>query len=1016
MPLFSEKSLVEDYFVQKLQEKGWKFIPADNLERESLEEPLLTPMLIRALKRLNANIGIGDEEIKQVLNELKLKTSGAEHCKQILNYLKYGIPIKFERERVVKNVKLFDYDNTTNNDFSVSRQVTHQSGDKQIRNDIILYINGIPVVNIECKNPTSLTENWYTAYKQIIDYWKTVPEPYKYIQIGIAAEQTARYFPTAPWQQEDVKIHQWRTQNTPDPLDATTEMLTPETLLNIIRNYLFFRIEHGATTKVIARYMQYRAAEQIFNRVIGYLKGETDKNKGLIWHWQGSGKTLTMIFAANKLYRNPLLENPTIFFIVDREELQEQLYQEFTALDITKPETIDTIQALRQTLKHDENRGKRGIFITLIHKFRPEELTQLQKELETLSQKQETIQNRKNVILFIDEAHRTQYGILAAQMKQTLKNAFAFAFTGTPIAKTGRDTYQEFSYPDDPQNKCLDRYFIIDSIQDGFTLKIAYQPRLEKQEGIHLKKEMLDSFIQIGIYDEIPEEYREKTEEKIKQKLNQIKIVLENPERIKLVAQDITEHYKENLDGKFKALVVAVNRRACVRYKRELDKHLPKEYSEVVMTFTRTDPQEIQDYQKELTTRYHGKEIEDILKQIIDNYKEQDYPKILIVTDMLLTGFDVPILQTMYLDKPLKEHRLLQAIARTNRPYKDIKEAGLIIDYVGILKEFTRAFENYTKEDIQGILLDLNTLTQEFTQKIDETMALFPDIPKDQDDRQTMLKAFETITTDAPNKQEGQKAKKFQQNYRHLRKLFELLGTHQIKLQKLKEYTWLTQVYGYYIHWLRQEKYEEYRYVPKYFPKTLKYVYKTTQLADIERQYPTIQFDTNYLKNLQEKIKTKQEKAANILFTLNRFIIIDKHRNPIYETLTEKVERILKLWKEKTKDYQKIYNQAAQIVNEIQQLQTRQNQLAFTDLQYAILLTLEKTLPPNKNLTQDVQELTAQLQKQMFKGWQTQQTTRKTIERETRKYLRKYIKQHNLTLAQINQLHQKIMESVKTYG
>jgi type I restriction enzyme R subunit len=1007
MPLFSEKSLVEDYFVQKLEERGWKFIPSDNLERESLEEPLLTPMLIRALKRLNANIGIGDEEIKQVLNELKLKTSGAEHCKQILNHVKYGIPIKFEKERVVKYVKLFDYDNTANNDFIVSRQVIHQSGDKQIRNDIILYINGIPVVNIECKNPTSLTENWFTAYKQIIDYWKTVPEPYKYIQIGIAAEQTARYFPTAPWQQEDVKIHQWRTQDKTDPLDAITEMLTPSTLLNIIRNYLFFRIEHGTTTKVIARYMQYRAAEQIFNRVIGYLKGETDKNKGLIWHWQGSGKTLTMIFAANKLYRHPLLENPTIFFIVDREELQEQLYQEFTALDITKPETIDTIQALRQTLKHDENRGKRGIFITLIHKFRPEELTQLQNELDTLSQKQETIQTRKNVILFIDEAHRTQYGILATQMKRTLKNAFAFALTGTPIAKPGRDTYDEFSYK--PEELYLDKYFITDSIEDGFTLKIAYQPHLEKQEGIHLKKEMLDTFIQVE-FEEIPEEYREKTEEKIKQKLNQIKIVLENPERIKLVAQDIAEHFKENLDGKFKALVVAVNRRACVRYKRELDKHLPKEYSEVVMTFTRTDPQEIQDYQKELTTRYHGKDIEDIRKQIIDKYKEEEYPKILIVTDMLLTGFDVPILQTMYLDKPLKEHRLLQAIARTNRPYKDLKTAGLIIDYVGILKEFTRAFENYTKEDITGVLLPIDELATEFTQTLDQTMALFQDIPTDKDDRQTMLKAFETITADEQN------AKKFRNNYRQLRKLFELLGTHPIKLEKLKEYTWLTQVYGYYIHWLRQEQYEEYKYVQKYFPKTLKYVYKTTQLSDIERQYPTIQFDANYLKNLQEKIKTKEEKAANILFTLNRFIIIDKHRNPIYETLTERVERILKLWKEKTKDYEKIYNEAAQIVNEIQQLQTRQNQLAFTNMQYAILLTLEQKLGPNKSLIQDVQELTALLQPFMFKGWQTQPTTRKTIERQTRKYLRKYIKQHNLTLQDIDQLQQKIMENVKTYG
>jgi type I restriction enzyme R subunit len=994
---------VEDYFAQELEKKGWKFIPSDNLERENLEEPLLTPVLIRALKRLNANVGIGDEEVKQAITELKLKPSGSEGSKQILNYLKYGIPIKFEKDRTVKYIRLFDYENIQNNNFTISRQVIHRFGDKEIRNDIILYINGIPIVNIECKNPTSLTENWYTAYKQVIDYWKAISDPYKYIQIGIASAETTRYFPTAPWQEETL-THQWRTPNK-DPTDSTIEMLTPATLLDIIQNYLFLRIERGATTKVVTRYMQYRASEQIVNRILNHLQGKTDKNKGLIWHWQGSGKTLTMIFAANKLYRRPLLENPTIFFIVDREELENQLYQEFTALDITKPETIDSIHALKTIIKHDENRGKRGMFITLIHKFRPEELTQLQKELDILSKTSETIQTRKNVILFIDEAHRTQYGLLAAQMKQILKNASPFALTGTPIAKTGRDTYTEFSYP--PKEPYLDKYFITDSIEDGFTLKIAYQPRLEKD--VHLKKDQLDTFIQVE-FEEIQEEYREPVEEKIKQKLNAIKIFLENTDRIKKVAQDIAQHYKENLDGKFKALIVAINRLACVRYKRELDKLLPKEYSEVVMTYTRTDTQEIQDYLKELTARNHGKQIEDIRKETIDKYKEEDFPKILIVTDMLLTGFDVPILQTMYLDKPLKEHRLLQAIARTNRPYKDLKTAGLIIDYVGILREFTRAFENYTKEDITGVLLPIDELAKEFTQTLDETMTLFQDIPKDQHDRQTMLKAFETITTNEQN------AKKFQQNYRHLRKLFELLGAHEIKLQRLKEYVWLTQVYGYYIHWLRQEQYEEYRYVRKYFPKTLKYVYKTTELADIERQYQTITFDTDYLKNLQEKIKTKEEKAANILFTLNRFIIADKTKNPIYETLTEKVERILKLWKEKTKDFDKIYNKGTKIIEEINQLQSRQNQLAFTDLQYSILLTMEKTLGTDKNLKQDTQELTAQLQPHMFKGWQYQQTTRKTIEREIRKYLRKYIKQHRLTLADLEQLYQKIVESVKTYG
>ncbi len=1006
MQLFSEKSVVEDYFIQRLQAKGWRFIPADSLERESFEEPLLVSVLTRVLNNLNTEKGLGEAEVRQVLNELKFKTAGAEHVKQVLNYFKMGVPVKFEKERVVKYIRLFDYDNVSNNDFIVSSQVVHQNGDKKIRNDLILYVNGIPLVNIECKNPASLTEDWYAAYKQIREYEEMVPELYKYVQIGVAAEYTVKYFPTTPWSRSDVKIHEWRHPGFQDPVDAIVEMLSPENLLNIIRSYLFFRVERGVATKVITRYMQYQAAEKIFNRVILNLEGKDTKNKGLIWHWQGSGKTLTMIFAANKLYLNPVLDKPTIFFIVDREELQEQLYQEFTALDIVKPEVVDSIEVLRRILRFDENRGKRGIFITLIHKFRPEELVELQKELESLSEKQETVQNRKNIILFIDEAHRTQYGLLAAQMKQILKNAFAFAFTGTPIMKIGRDTYQEFSYPSEGEHY-LDKYFITESIKDGCTLKIAYQPRLEKD--VHLDKAMLEEFIQSD-YEEIPEEYREKTEEKIKRKLNQIKVILENPQRIDKIAYDITEHFKENLDGRFKGLIVAVSRLACIRYKRVLDKLLPKEYSEVVMTYNRTDPQEIQDCLKELTNRYYSNDTEEIRRKIIERFKEDDYPKILIVTDMLLTGFDAPILQTMYLDKPLKEHRLLQAIARTNRPFNDHKTVGLIIDYVGVLKEFIHALETYSKEDITGVLIPIDDIAKEFTHLIEETISLFQGVPLDRSDRETMFKAFEIITTDEKT------TKLFQKNIRQLRKIFELLGPHQIKLQKLKEYNWLIQVYTFYLHWLRQQYYEEQKYVRKYYPKTLKYVYSTTKINNIEALYPDIQFDADYLRNLQEKVKSKEEKAANILFTLNRFILVERYRNPVYETLTDKVERLLKLWREKIKDYEKIYSEGVEIIKEINQLQNRQKQLDLPNLDYSILLTLEKTIKERVNLVEEAKTIVNIIKPYLFRNWQIQSTARKKIEGLIREYLRKYIRKYNLNLDQIELLQKQIMENVKNYG
>lgn len=614
-------------WLKNFRKRGWKFIPAEELERESYEEPLLIHNLIRALKRINEDVG--EKEINHVLNELKFKGRDIEGAKHILNFYKLGVPVKLEKEKVVKYVKIFDFDRVENNEFIVSRQVNYVGREKIIV-DIMLYVNGIPLVNIECKNPASLSESWYNAYKQIKDYESIVPELYKYVQIGVAAEAKAKYFPIVPWQ-EEVKIHEWR-EELKDSIDSTIEMLSPEKLLDIIKNFLFFRLEFGNATKVIARYMQYRAANKMVNRVLNNLRGKEKKNKGLVWHWQGSGKTLTMIFAANKLYYHELLKNPTIFFIVDRIELEEQLYKEFYSLDIIEPEIIGSIHELKEVLSYDDYRGKRGVFITLIHKFRREELAELQKELEEITKEKETIMNRKNVIAFIDEGHRTQYGILAAQMKAILKNAFFFALTGTPISKRGRDTYLEFSYP--PKEKYLDKYFITDSIRDGFTVKIAYQPRLEE---MHLKKEMLETFLEVEL-EELPETIREEVEEKVKRRLNPIVLFLENPERIKVIARDIAEHFKNNVDGKFKAMIVAASRVACAYYKMELNKLLPEEYSEVVMTYEREDKKAIQECVRELKERYGEREIEDIRKRIVEKFREEEFPKILIVTDMLLTG------------------------------------------------------------------------------------------------------------------------------------------------------------------------------------------------------------------------------------------------------------------------------------------------------------------------------------------------------------------------------------------
>jgi type I restriction enzyme R subunit len=997
---FSEKRLVEDYILEKLSEKGWQFVPAEELERDSLEEPLLIPNLIRVLQKINRSLGVGDDEIHRVLNELKLAPTGSEGSKKILNFYRFGVPVKFEKEKVVKYVHLFDFKSLKNNELIITRQAYFKGRDI-IRTDIVLYVNGVPLADIECKDPTKISESWLNAFNQIKDYERTVPELYKYAQIGVAAECIARYFPIVPWQ-EDVNTYEWREKDK-DSIDSSIEMLSPQVFLDIIQNYLFFRVEHGKATKVITRYMQFGAANKIVDRVLKNLNGEDDKDKGLVWHWQGSGKTLTMIFAAHKLYYHEQLGNPSIYFIVDRTELESQLYDEFTALDIFTPEIIDSVSALKSVIKHDDYRSKRGVFIVLVHKFRPKELSSLQRELVIVSEHKETVLTRNNIIALVDEGHRTQYGTLAAQMKAILKNACFFAFTGTPISKKGRDTYLEFSYP--PKESYLDSYSIVDSIIDGFTVQIVYQPRLEDE--VHLKKADLEAFLK-SEYEELPEDMRGVVEKEIKEKLDAIRVILENPARIKVIAQDIARHFKENIDGKFKAMVVAGSKLACERYKRALDTHLPKEYSEVVITTEGDRRAAIEQLVAESRERYGHLDSESIRKRVVTNFKEEEYPKILIVTEMLLTGFDAPILQVMYLDKLLKEHRLLQAIARTNRPYKDMKEAGLVIDYVGILKEFKRAFEVYSAADIERVLLDYESLREEFGKTIRETLEIFGGIQRDYE-RETLLRAIEILTAE-----EG-KEKEFEEKYKKLRKLFELLGPTEVRLKHLEDYKWLSAIHAYYLKVVVQRPVDE-AIVQRFYEKTVRFIHKTTEIEKLDADLPPIAFDEKYLQKLEERVKSRKEKAANILFTLNRFILVDRHKNPIYESLAEKVERLLEMWREKTKDYRRIYEESLKIIKEKEDLSERQRALGFSNLEYSLLLELEKSIQKANDFVAIVKELSASLQKHLFTGWVQQATAQKEIERAIRSFVRKLKGQFGLSFEDMNVLHKKLADNVKNYG
>ena len=1008
MSRFTEKEL-EDFIIEKLEkEHGWKYVPAEELDRESFEDPLLTRDLVRKIKELN-DVELSEEDIQNVLKALKFKTNNQEGIKAILNYLKLGVSIRLEKQKVLARIKLFDFKNIDKNDFIVTRQVHYTNGDNKIITDVMLYVNGIPLVNIECKNPASFAEDWTHAFNDVKLYEQQVPELYKYVQIGVAAAETARYFPSVMWQ-EYPRTEEWKVEGCKDPVECVTHMLSRHVLLDILQNFLFYRIEFGNATKVITRYMQYRAVNKIVDRVTQTTEGKLDKKNGLIWHWQGSGKTLEMIFAAYKLYHLDLLQNPSVFFIVDRTDLEEQLNDEFNALDITKPEVIESIAHLKRVIRHDNYKGKRGLMIALVHKFRPGELEEVEEELKKVQNKQETLSSRQNVISFIDEGHRTQYGQLAGQMKRILgENTFRFAFTGTPVSRPdkGADTYREFSYL--PDEKYLDKYFITDSINDGFTVKISYKPALDNVKGIHLDREKLDTFLEAD-YEEIPENFREVTKEGVKKKLNLIKAYLENPERIAQIAKHIAEHYKKNLDGSFKAMLVAVSREACVTYKRELDKHLPPEWSEVVMSYD--DKKDfkrkgIPEFKKELLKRYKGKDTDDIKKVVVNNYKEEDMPKIVIVKEMLLTGFDAPMLQTMYLDQPLKEHRLLQAIARTNRPFKGLKEAGLVIDFIGILKEFHRAFEIYNKEEIKDVLYSTEDMRKDFKEKIKEIFDLFEEIPKDKIDRKTLLKTIELLSSDE------NKSKKFIADYKVLRRLFELLGADVIKADMAKEYGWISQIYANYINAVYSKSGEEKMYVERYFKKTIEYIHQSTELQELDDTLLSLEFDENYITKLDEKAKSKEEKAANMVFTLNKFVLVDKHKDPVFETIGGRVEKLLKLWKQKTKSFEKIYQEGLAIWQQYMDTKKRQKELKLDNLAYKLLLRLESKFGEKAELLKDVKTLQAELKEIIsLKNWANQITERKKAEKTIRTFIRKYVREYGIGLDEMEDLYKKIIDDV----
>ncbi|MGI5870076.1 MAG: type I restriction endonuclease subunit R [Kiritimatiellia bacterium] len=603
--------------------------------------------------------------------------------RDFVNYLRNKGKFRDHGENRELDLILIDYDNPGNNVYEVTEEWAFHNGRHGTREDVVFLVNGIPVLVVECKNATK-AEAIALGVDQIRRYHDETPELFVPQQVFSATDAIGFAY-GATWNLVRRNVFNWK--GPPGQLETKVKQFCaiPQ-VLAFLKDYIVFAEKDEDLNKYILRQHQTGAVEATVARAL-----DPSRTRGLVWHTQGSGKTFTMIKAAELLFRAPEADKPTILMLIDRNELEDQMLKNLAALGVRDVKHADRISRLNQLLKDDY----RGIVVTTIHRFRD-----MPPDLNT----------RSNIYALIDEAHRTTGGDLGTFLMAGLPNATLIGFTGTPIDRTayGRGTFKTFGFEDG--RGYLHKYSIAESIEDGTTLQLYYQLAPNDMLVPHdtLDKEFLSLAEAEGVAD--IEELN-----KILEKAVNLKNFLKGRDRIEKVAAFVADHYQTNVEPLgYKAFLVGVDREACALYKHALDRFLPPEYSEVVFTGSNNDPP--------LLKAFHLDKNQE--RQIRKSFGKIDQqPKILIVTEKLLTGFDAPVLYAMYLDKPMRDHTLLQAIARVNRPYENealgmVKPHGFILDFVGLFDKLEKALA-FDSDEVNAIVKDIKILKALFKTKME---------------------------------------------------------------------------------------------------------------------------------------------------------------------------------------------------------------------------------------------------------------------------------------------------------
>jgi len=941
---------------------GWEYISPDEALRLRGGKTgfVFRELFINQMQKLNP--GFMDhllaEELIKGLERIPPSIEGNLIAWEYLKGLKTVFVPNEKRER---NVRFVDTENIDRNTFHVTDEFAFTNGSKTIRPDIVFLINGVPVIFAETKAAHKV-EGIAEALDQIRRYHRECPELLAILQV-YALTHIIRYYYSGTWNTSRKLLFNWKEEAKGDFETLVKVFFDKKRIIRLITDFILFTRQDDELKKVVLRPHQIRAVDKLIERL-----ADKEKRRGLIWHTQGSGKTYTMIVTAQKIIENPLFENPTVIMLVDRNELESQLFGNLTAVGIEHLEVVKSKRHLRGLLSND----RRGLIVTMIHKFdgMPEE-----------------INTRENIFVLVDEAHRTTGGKLGNYLTGALPNATYIGFTGTPIDKTayGKGTFIVFGKDDLPYGY-MDKYSIAESIEDETTVPLHYTlaPNELWVDKETLEKEFLDLKDAEGMSD--VEELN-----KVLEKAVTIRNMLKNKERVEKVSRYVADHYKECIEPMgYKAFFVAVDREACALYKDELDKHLPKDYSRVIFSPAHNDPPEL--------AKYHLSEVEE--KQIRKDFiKPDELPKILIVTEKLLTGFDAPILYCMYLDKPMRDHVLLQAIARVNRPYEDDsgrkKPAGFVLDFVGIFDNLEKALA-FDSQDIEGVIRDINVLKVRFAELMEDARGKYLVLI----DGKIPDKAVEAVLEHFRDEEKRHEYYKF---FKEVSDIYDILSPDAFLRPYIEDIETLAKMCR-----ILKEAYEPGISIDREFSrKTAKLVQEHTKSSKIRSSLDLYEINEDTLKIIEESNVSDTENIFNLLRSIAKLVEDELSKSPYLISIGEKAELIAEIYKERQKSTHGTLEELKKIIKEINSARQEQAEREMPIEVFSIfwLLKKEDIDKPEEKANQ----MKGVLEK--YPHWRRSEHHERKVKRELYKVL---LQSGSNDIPEITEITQNIMRVIKS--